>query len=354
MEPVRVGIVGCGVIGVRAHLPAATKSPLAEVVAVADLIAERADEAARKFGVANVYYGDEDLLSDERIDAVILAMPTADRTPVAYKALKRGKHVLLEKPIAGAASEVEEMIALRGDRVVGCCSPRFALQPSGLAAAKCVADGALGELRVVRARAVLPAPPEPNKSPPPWRQSMSRNGGGILVNWGCYDLDCLMSVTGWRLRPRSVMAQWWPVDESLAANVAPGSDADSHYTVLIRCDGGAVIALERAEFSTAVSDQAWEIVGSRASMRIPMCRQEGKPTAVMLDRVVPGEGIVSQVVWEEGAEGGPERIDVDEDFFAAILEGRAPATGLERALLMQKITDAVYESARTGRSVDID
>jgi len=349
MKPVRLGIIGCGVIG-NHHLEAANDSPLAELVAAADLIEERVGAAAEKYGVT-AYPNDEELLKDERIEAVVLAMPTGDRTPVAFKALDAGMHVLLEKPVAGRAEDVEKMIAMRGDRVVACCSPRMAFTGHALAAAECAASGVLGDIRMVRIRAVLPAGPEPNPDPPPWRESMARNGGGILVNWSCYDLDYLMQILAWRLKPRTVLARWWRPGEKMSAYVAPGSDADAHYVALILCEDDITLSMERAEFSSATADQAWEIIGTEASLHMPMRPQEGKPTTVVLDRFVPGEGVVSDTLWKEG---DPDPADnVLDDFLRTIREGGEPKTGLEHALVMQRITDAIYASAQSATSVSV-
>jgi len=351
MEPVKLGIIGCGVIGTT-HVKNATKSPLVELVAVADIIKERARTIAEKFNVPLFYQNDEELLDNDQIEAVWLAMPTGVRTPVAFKALKKGKHVLLEKPAASNSAEIEKMIQLRGDRVVACCSPRFVFSGHAKAAAKCISSGRLGKIRIVRARVINPTPPYPSPSPPPWRQSMKLNGGGILVNWSCYDLDYLMQIVNWQLKPRVVLAKWWPVAEKMSAYVAKGSDADSHYIALIICDNDIVLSMERAEFSSATNDQAWEIIGTEGTLHLSMVPQKGKPNAVILDRFVPGKGIVSEVIWEEGQDSGPQG-GVLEDFVYAIRHKKEPKTNLERALVMQKITDAIYASNRTGQAISI-
>jgi len=351
MKPIRLGIIGCGVIG-TGHVSNAMKSPLVELLAVADVMEERARTIAEKFGVPSFYNNGEDLINNEQVEAVWLAMPTGVRTPVAFKALKKGKHVILEKPAASNAGEIEKMIQLRGDRVVACCSPRCAFSGHAEAAAKCVAAGTLGKIRVVRVRAIGGTPPNPSANPPSWRQSMKLNGGGILVNWSCYDLDYLMQIVNWQLQPRVVLAKWWPVAEKMSAYAAPGSDADSHYTAFIQCDDDIVLTMERSEFSSATNDQAWEIIGTEGTLHLPMVRQGGKPNAVILDRFVPGEGVVSETIWEEGQGGGPEG-GVLEDFVHAVSENKEPKTNLERALVMQKITDAIYASTETGKAVHI-
>jgi predicted dehydrogenase len=350
MEPTKLGIVGCGVIS-DSHLRLAAECPAAEVVAVADVREERARAMAEKYGVSSYYDNDDGLLNDPRVEAVVLAMPTGVRTPIAYKALERGKHVLLEKPVAGNAGEVEKMMALRGDRVVACCSSRMGFAGHAAAAARCVASGILGDIRSVRIRAVHAAPAEPRDDPPPWRQSMEQNGGGILVNWSCYELDYMMQITGWQLAPRVVLAQWWPVAERMSADVASGSDADSHYMAFIQCENDIVLSMERAEFSSMTTDQAWEIIGSDATLHLPMQPSEGKPHAVIVDKFVPGKGVVAETIWE-GKPEDPED-NVVNDFVRAIRDGVPPRTGLEHALVMQKITDAIYASAKSGNGIAV-
>jgi predicted dehydrogenase len=351
MATIQLGVIGCGVIG-NSHIAGAAQSPLVDLVAVADLLEERVQAIAEKFNVPAYYNNDEDLLNDERVEAVALAMPAGVRTAVAFKALEKGKHLIIEKPAASHADEIEKMIALRGDRVVACCSPRNAFTGHAEAAAKCIAEGTLGKIRVVRVRAIGTTPPNPNPNPPPWRQSMRLNGGGILVNWSCYDLDYLMQVTGWQLKPQVVLAKWWPVAEKMAAYVAPDSDADSHYTAFISCANDIVLTMERAEFSSVTTDQAWEVIGTEGTLHLPMQRPREGPNAVILDRFIPGKGVVSEAIWEAEQDtysaGG-----LLENFVEAVHQNKPPKTTLEQALVMQKITDAIYTSAETGAAVSI-
>jgi predicted dehydrogenase len=188
VDPVRFGIIGCGVIG-NVHLKVMSKLPLARVVAVADIIEERAREAGTKYRVKGVYYSAEALLADRDVEAVVLAMPACQRLPIALSAYAKGKHVLTEKPVAMNAADVGRMIAARGNLISGCCSSRFRHFKSAAAAAAVVASGALGDLRVIYCRALKEAVGPPEKPPPEWRLKKALNAGGILTNWGCYDLD---------------------------------------------------------------------------------------------------------------------------------------------------------------------
>jgi len=349
MKPVALGVVGCGVIG-PVHLRDAAESPLIEVVAVADLIEERARAAAQKFGVRKIYADGESLLADEQVEAVVLAMPTCGRTELALSAFQKGKHVLTEKPVAMNAGEVQRMIEARGELVAACCSSRYRFTKSSQAAAELIATGALGDLRVVHCRAIRAGRERPAATPPPWRLNRALNGGGILVNWGCYDLDYLLGITGWKLKPRLALAQTWPVPPPFASHPAPGSDAETHFAALIRCEGGTVISFERGEYMAAQTEEAWRIVGSKGSLRLTMVSQPGK--TIVFDYADEEKGVLSKTVWQ--GEEDKRFISPVADFAAAIRENRPPMTSLENSLVVQKITDAIYASAEKGTAVEID
>ncbi len=350
MEPVRLGVVGCGIMGNR-HLAGAAESPLLEPVAVADLVRERAEASAEKFGAAKAYGDGKELIADPDVDAVVFATVTAHRNELAIEALKAGKHVLVEKPVAMTAGDVQRMIDARGDRVAACCSGRFHFFDSARKATEFIATGALGELRVIHCRVHEGARGTPRKSPPNWRMNKSLNGGGILVNWGCYDLDYLLGLTGWTLKPRMVLAQTWTVPARSVPNVAEGSEAESHFAALIRCEGGAVINYERGEYTSAHSEKAWQIVGTDGSLNLIMTPYD--PKVITFDDTSTEQGVLSRTIWESGDKGEKTTQQMVVDFAEAIVEGREPQTTLEKSLLIQKITDAIYESADTGRAAEI-
>ncbi len=319
MEPVKMGVIGCGVIGSR-DLQDAQASDLIEVVAAADLRVERREWAAEQ-GVPRIYEDGRDLLDqDEEVEAVIVAFPAGTRTAMALRAFARGKHALIEKPIAMNAREVETMIAARGDLVAGCFSGRYRAYGSADVAAECVLSGALGDLRVLHYRALLPAGPPSGKAPPPWRESFCLNAGGILTNWSCYDLDYILGVAGWAFRPRTALAQIWPCAPQFRHHVAPESDADAHYSALVVGDDGMVLSIERGEFAAASARQAWQIVGTEGSLQLCMLGNGGRQ--IILDEGSGEEGVVSKTLWEgdDNPGGGNPRLIED---FALAARGRA-------------------------------
>jgi len=350
MDPVRLGLIGCGVIG-RHHARAASQCSAVKLVAVADLIEERGRAIAEQYGVPVRYREGLDLLDDPQVEAVILALPTCGRQVLALKAFRNGKHVLTEKPVAMNAADVCAMIKARGSLVATCGHARPRFTPAMQQVTEFIAGGALGDLRVLNCRAVT-APAGPPQSPPPtWRLRTAENGGGILVNWGCYDLDYLLGLTGWRLTPQTVLARTWTVPPAYESYIAPASDAETHVTALILCDGGAVINYERAEYATARPESMWQITGSKGSLHLNMIA--GEEYTVTLDRATAEAGTVTENLLTS-VEGPFDGMGLQLDDFAhAIRDGRRPQTELEHSLILQRITDAIYASARRGRAVEV-
>jgi predicted dehydrogenase len=347
---VRFGIIGCGVIG-RYHAEAAAGSVNIELLAVADLRPGVAQEIADLHGVPRVYSDAESLIGDEDIEAVVLAMPAHIRTGLALKAFAAGKHVLTEKPVAMNSGEVEELIAAKGDLVAACCCSRYQFLDATRKVTSFVASGALGPLRMIRCRAIRAAGAPPTQPPPPWRLKRSLNAGGIMSNWGCYDLDYLLGVTGWSLQPQTVLAQTWTVPPAFNHYAAPDSDAETHVAALIRCQDGITISYERAEFIAAQDELAWEIIGEAGSLSLQMTPSEdGRMTHFKADATI---GTTSEVLCSVNEDHLKVHAGPIDDLARAIREGGAAQTSLERALVIQQITDAIYASADRGAAIEI-
>ncbi|MEX0743965.1 MAG: Gfo/Idh/MocA family oxidoreductase [Phycisphaeraceae bacterium] len=351
MGTVKFGMVGCGVIA-KWHAKAAKASPDAELAAVTDLREDAATAFAKQFDVPTVHGSTRELFADPQIDAVILAMPVKGRTALALEALAAGKHVLLEKPAAMNADEVRQIIAARGDRHVACCSARHRFLHTAEKATEVVASGRLGPLRVVRGRATMPAGKPPTSPPPVWRLRKDLNAGGIMSNWGVYDLDYLLGVCGWSLVPRRVLAQVWSVPQQFENRVAPGSNAETHVTALVQCEGGTALTLERGEFMPVTKDTAWQIIGERASLRLNLLPDDANQ--LWLDEADEENGVASHLILESDEKWDRAHFGPVSDLAEAIKLGRPPRTSIEQALIVQQITDAIYASSDAGEAVAID
>jgi len=345
-----IAVIGCGVIA-QQHLRGIAKLDNARAVAVCDVRPEVAQKTAEEFGIPRWSTNATELFADPEVHAVILALPTNIRTPLALEAFKHGKHVLVEKPIAMNAAEARALVAAQGDRVGACCSSRFRSFQGPKAAADYIRSGGLGKIRTITCRAVFkPADEAPTSPPPPWRLRRDLNGGGIFVNWGCYDLDYLLGMLDFQLTPQYALAQAWQVPDAFKAYAHENSDAETHITALVTFAEGCVLTYERAEFSSLPPTTLWQICGDKGSLDLKMLLP--KKENVILTEPRAGGGIQSRVLWE-GDEGGwsAEHDAVVRDFVEAIVNKRKPNTTLQDALLFARIADKLYESIDTGKPV---
>lgn len=175
-EPIRVGLIGCGNIGAGGHFPAYAHIPEAELVAVCDAVEERAQEAARLSG-ATSYTDYRQLLECEDIRMVDICLPTYLHAQVAISAMKAGKHVLCEKPMAHTLEAADAMI-----EAVQACSVKLMIGQvrrfdHRYASIKAQVDaGKVGRMVFIRRaeRQFLPFPSDA------WHWDPRRGGGVIL------------------------------------------------------------------------------------------------------------------------------------------------------------------------------
>ncbi|NLE69203.1 MAG: Gfo/Idh/MocA family oxidoreductase, partial [Clostridiales bacterium] len=111
MSKLNIGIIGCGGIANNKHLPSIKKIGGADVVAFCDIIKEKAEQTAAKFGTpdAQVFEDYRDLLKLD-LDAVYVCTPNRSHSMITVDALKSGKHVMCEKPMAINYQEARKML----------------------------------------------------------------------------------------------------------------------------------------------------------------------------------------------------------------------------------------------------
>jgi len=348
MTAVRTGIVGCGVIG-KQHANAAAADDGIDLVALADLDRDLVQKVAEAHDVPTVHEKAEDLIDDDQVEAVVLALPTGVRLNLALRALAAGKHVLLEKPGAMNMAEVEQLEKARGDRVIAVASSRFQFLPCFETVRDLATGGALGGIRAIRIRGNTACGGKANLVP--WRLKHSANGGGLLVNWGTYDLDYALACVGWSLTPRTLLASTWPIAEPLKELVHPDADAETHVMAQIQCAEGCVICLDRGE-NTPVVENEFQIIGETGAIRQPFV--PGAGMKVEHDRIGPDQERQTETVWEGDANWGPLHAGPVRDMARAIREGREPATDLKRWATIQRIFDAAYRSAGSGNCETVE
>lgn len=193
-EKLRFGIVGCGVIG-PIHAEAISSLPDAQLVAVADLIPERAQGLAGKYG-ASPYTDLQAMLDHERLDVVIICTPSGNHGEHACQVMRSGRHVIVEKPMEISRATIEEMLRVQqetGVKLAVISQHRF--DPASLQVHQLVEEQAFG--RLVLGNAIVPwwRSQEYYESGA-WRGTWKLDGGGVLMNQSIHSIDLLQWLMG--------------------------------------------------------------------------------------------------------------------------------------------------------------
>lgn len=150
-ELVRFGILGCGSIALFRHALELSQNPSAEIVAVYDPIQSRAEYLVSKFGQGEVMDSEDALIKRKDIDAIVVATPNSEHARLTIKALKAGKHVLCEKPMATTLEDAAAMIRTAEDcgklLMIG---HNQCLMAPHLKARKLLQEGIIGEVMTFR------------------------------------------------------------------------------------------------------------------------------------------------------------------------------------------------------------
>jgi predicted dehydrogenase len=360
----RVGVVGLGFAGTT-HLDAFTDLPGAEVVALAGQEPTRLAELAASRGVPNTSADWEDLVARDDLDIVSIGVPNALHHPIAMAALRSGKHVFCEKPLATTGALAAEMVAAArdADRVLEVAyNHRRRADVAYLGAA--IAEQPLGRIYHARAswnrRQGIPGIDS-------WFTNRAVAGGGPLIDLGSHVLDIALWLMG---EPRVSHVSAVTYDElgrlgrGGAGGRGPVSTRDGHAfdvedfaTALLRLEDGASLHLEAswASYSAAQEDIAVELLGSEGGARL-FVEDYATDGTVTLYRDVAGAPTVER---PRVHVPGHHHRTVIEGFLATIRAGAdQPAPRYaghhgEYALHRSRIIDAAYESAAVGHEVEV-
>ncbi len=182
-DAVRWGIVSTADIN-RKLIPGVQASDKADLVAVASREQSRADAYAREWGIERAYGTYEELLEDPEIEAVYIPLPNTMHCEWSVRALEAGKHVLCEKPLSRHPDEVAEAFDA-ADRANRFLTEAFMYRhnPQTLRLRELVAEGAIGELRLIRSTFSYGLYDESNI------RLRTDVEGGALMDVGCYNVS---------------------------------------------------------------------------------------------------------------------------------------------------------------------
>lgn len=352
-----LGIIGCGGIG-GVHALAARRAGI-PVVAVWDISVERGKAFAQAHGAA-ASDSIDGLLARKDVTAVAICVPNDQHHPCAIKALAAGKHVLLEKPMAMTTGQCDEIAAAaaKAGTVL-----QIGLVCRGSPAARCVRSfieaGRFGRIdriscALYRRRGI------PGLGG--WFTTKARSGGGPLIDLGVHMLDLSLWLAG---APQPLRASG-VTSSGLGAAMRGYTftsmwagpprydgvcDVEDSATALVRCEGGLVIEMNvcwAANIPEGHFKDGICVVGSKAGAAFQVF---GKSVSIATEE----EGHLVDLSPHFVADD-PERQMWDEQYrqFIDAVDGRSPPHADAAAgRRVQALVEAIYESAATGREVDV-
>lgn len=347
MKKLRVGIVGAGNIAQSAHLPSYQElTDLVEVVAIADIVPERAQEAAEKFGIPHSYASVEELLANEDVDYIDICVWTAAHAPVAIAAAKAGKHILCEKPLAATLEqglEIEKAVKEAGVQFMLAVVTRYGAEQ--LKVHEMQENGELGDVYYAKTSYV-----RRRGTPGGWFTEKALSGGGPVLDIGVHAIDRTWFLMG-RPKPVSVSAEisyrignyqtkgvgrWEPYGKGHGV-----FDTEDSASVFFRFEGGRSMVAEIAWAINGTESATTQLFGSKAGCTFEPLTIYGENEEGYLSTVQP------EIV--------PNNYFVEElrHFIHCLNTGDTPTSPIEDAVTVQKMLDGIYKSAALHKEVEL-
>ncbi|MEM2424874.1 MAG: Gfo/Idh/MocA family oxidoreductase [Candidatus Bathyarchaeia archaeon] len=315
MDRVRVAVVGAGFWG-RNHVRVLSEIPEVELVAVCDADGRRAEEIAGKYGL-KPYKDSMEMYRAEEIDAITLCVWSSNLAKETIKALKAGKHVFVEKPMASSVEEALRSLRLakaKGLKLQVGFIERF--NPGVMKAKKAIEDGVIGTLVLATAKRVSRWP--------------ERIGDvGVIKDTAIHDIDVIRYLFN---------------EDPVAVYAKAGSlrhrRFEDYAQIMLSFQSGKSAFIE-ANWLTPYKVRKLTITGSEAIINLDYITQE-------ITIETSGETLTPRHEWEE-----PLKREL-QHFIKCVLGDREPSvTGVDGVKAL-RIAEAALKSAAEGRVVNIE
>lgn len=332
MSELRGAVIGCGLIS-KNHLKALKNVKNAECRAVCDIVEEKARAAGEAYGISKVYRDYHDLLRDPEIDVVHICTPHHLHGDMAVEALRAGKHVLCEKPMALKAEDARRMIEARdaSGKYLGICFQNRYNEASRYMK-ELLGRGELGRIMGGRGQVTWDRKPE-YYTTSPWRGRWATEGGGVLINQAIHTFDLLQWLTGPVERVEAGMG---------TRRLKDAIEVEDTVDILMTGTEGQRILFYASNCYVKNAPVELEIICEKGSVKmvgnVVVTERDGKETA---------EDYSSGQVLGKDYWGSGHGFLID-DFYSCIREGREFMVSGEEAFVSVRLLEAVYRSAREG------
>jgi len=371
MTKVKAGIIGCGFIANGKHLPSIVSLGGIEVVAFCDIVIERAQASAKEFGQpdALVCTDYREVLALTDIDVIHVCTPNSSHAEISIAAMKAGKHVMCEKPMAKTAAEAKAMLNTSketGKLLTIGYQNRF--REDSLFIKGLCERGELGDVYFAKAMAMR------RRGVPTWGVFMDKEkqGGGPLIDLGTHALDLSLWMMN-NYKPVSVLGSTFDMIGKMgspANSMGPWDPAkyeveDSAFG-LVKFENGATVVLEASwALNTVLANEAMTLLcGTRAGVDMyppegPVLRTadaQGAPTyhvrvngessgKLYVQNYAMGAAFLGDGRKPERFAGGVKEMTA---FYNSVRTGAELVVKPEQAYIVTSILEAIYVSAATG------
>lgn len=335
--PVKIGVVGCGGVAQIIHLPILARLKEAEISALCDIDIRKASIIANRFGVSNIYDDIEAMLTRHKLDAVFILTPNNMHLPMSFIALKHGAHLFIEKPAARNQKEAQRIAATaqkQGGQVMVGMHTRFRHDIRVIK--EYVDNKSVGEAFFIKTE-WLQGKFQAFKQP--WLLNKQISGGGVLLDLGIQIID-----TAWWLadKPRleAVKVYTHQINESL--------EVEDFCSFFLNFSNGLKMIGHISWNSPIDSDRFHaEIFGSGGFISLNPLKIQKLAQGKFLD-LTPTvySGLQRQDIFKIAYEAEIKH-------FIDFLLGKEEKleSDISEAVEILGITDAIYESMKTGREI---
>jgi len=325
-RPVKVAIVGCGLIGQKRAKALAG----ARLVACADTQLARAEQLARDASGCTATADWRTVVERKDVDGVIVATPHNALAEIAGAAIGAGKHVLVEKPAAKNVAELRPLVALaERANVLVRVGFNHRYHRAFRQARQIVDAGTLGPLMFLRARYGHGGRVGYERE---WRAKPELSGGGELIDQGAHLID---------------LARWFLGDfsevEGFAHTYFWDMPVDDNSFLLLKT-ARKQVAFLHASCTEWKNTFSFELYGRAGKLQIDGLGGSYGIERLAFYRMLPGMGPPETIIWEYPM--GDDSWDAEmAEFLEDIRLGRQPASGLQEAVAVLEIVESIYKGS---------
>jgi predicted dehydrogenase len=342
---IRLGMIGCGQISDRFFRQAAARDDC-EFVATCARRMENAERKGREFGVDRAFDDYRRMLDEVQLDGVVVTTPHSVHAAPAIAALRRGVHVLDEKPMATSLADCEAMVAAaEAGAALLMCLP-FDHNPAFLTLLSHLNEATLGKITGAESVLLIPGPPRDN-----WYYDRAVAHGGAMLDCLVYPMSRLISLLG---PARSVTAR---ASTLIPQRIVGGgnrvhSDVDDNVTLIVEWPGDQQ-AVVRTLWGTSFTRNDTTIYGRRGTLwlaggQVVLHAPHGAPAGA---EPIEWQGFKDCYRLPIPPETPNESI-IDH-FVESIRAGRQPKCSGRLQLHVHEILFAAYAAAETGQTQEL-